>query len=135
MQISDYLSITAIIISAISLYISWREYERDRSQLKASLSIVDDNKGGETFLLKIVNSGRRPVNIRTVYARLRNRRRYPVFDTLTLLEETKNLEISIPFEGFKNPGNVVAFEVDDTTGRRYSIKTRRVNRVHLSYYK
>ena len=36
-KFSDYLSIFAVLISSLSLYLSWRNFRRDRSHLKIKL--------------------------------------------------------------------------------------------------
>ena len=125
---SDYLSILAVAISGISLYISWRQYSRDRSHLKLGLKVQEDIRNGPTFIISVVNVGRRPTTIVRGYALVSSGKRYPVFDTPTVLEETKTLEFSVPFAGFEKtfsfPYIIKAFEIEESTGKRSSIKTR-----------
>ena len=63
MTFSDILSVFAVLISSLSLVLSWRQYARDRSRLKLNLSLRDDVKDGPAFLVSAVNAGRRPVTV------------------------------------------------------------------------
>ncbi len=131
MGFSDYLAILAVLISAFSLYISWRQYQRDRSHLASTISL--QNHFGElAYHLSLVNNGRRMTTVQRIYALVRSGKRYPVFDTPTQLGETKTLELSVPLMDFgkapNDPDHIVAFEVEDSTGNNYRFSTRRVSR-------
>jgi len=132
MAFSDYVAIFALVISAISLFISWRQYSRDSSQLKLSLQFHVKSGQGSAYTLRVVNSGRRPATVLKCYARLKSGKAYPVYDTPRNLEETDSLEVDIPLYGFKNsithPLDIVAFEVEETSGRTCRIKTQRIGR-------
>jgi len=128
MSFSDYISILALTISALSLFISWRQYLRDRGLIRLEVGLRKDIRTGPGFQLTMVNGGRRPVTIEGIYARVSSGKRYPVFDTRKTLNETDNLEVAVPFSGFFKTISsgyfITAFEVDDTTGKRYTVKTR-----------
>lgn len=122
MGFSDYLAIFAFLISALSLYLSWRQYQRDRGHLVSNISLLN-HYGENTYQVRLVNSGRRLVTVQRVYARVRSGKRYPVFDTPTQLGETKTLEFNVSLMDFgetpNDPNSIVAFEVEDTTGKNH----------------
>jgi hypothetical protein len=124
-KFSDYLSILAVILSATSLYISYRNYRRDVSHLKILLGFEVHPGRGCNYTIKITNVGRRPASITWVYARLKNGKRFPVFDATTLLAETQFKDLTVPMAGFQNvhPLYIRAFEVEDTTGKTYKART------------
>lgn len=124
-KFSDYLSIIAVILSATSLYISYRNYRRDTSRLKIKLGFEVHSGRGSNYTVRIINVGRRPASITNMYARLKNGKRYPVFDTTTLLAETQFKDLSVPMAGFRDehPLYITAFEVEDTTGKVYKART------------
>ena len=124
-KFSDYLSILAVILSAISLYISYRNYRRDTSRLKINLSYEMDLAHGSSYTVRMINVGRRPASIIRVYARLKDGKRYPVMDATTLLAETQFKDLYVPMAGFRNehPLYIRAFEVEDTTGKVYKART------------
>ena len=127
-KFSDYLSIIAVFLSAMSLYISYRNYRRDTSRLKVVLGFEVHPGRGSNYTVRITNVGRRPSSITSVYARLKNRKRYPVYDGTTLLAETQYKDISVPMAGFRNehPLYISAFEVEDTNGNVYKARTWRL---------
>ena len=129
MKLSDYLSIFAVLFSALSLYLSWRHYSRDRSHLKLGLKIQDDDiRRGPAFVVSVVNVGRRPATVTHGYARVSSGKRYPVYDTAIVLEETKGFHFIVYFRDFIRSLAMgyfaTAFEIEDSTGKRYSISTR-----------
>ena len=127
MAVSDYLAVLALLISAISLFISWRQYSRDRSHLKLSLDIQKDVTKGPAFIIQVVNSGRRQTTVARGFARVSSGKRYPVFDTLTVLEETDTLRFTVYLYDFTKTYSskyyIQAFEIEDTTGRRSVVRT------------
>ena len=122
----------ALFISAVSLYMSWRQFDRDRSWLKLGLEFHLKSGRGSSYSLKIVNIGRRPVTIIKCYARLKSGKAYPVYDRPTILNETNNLNVDIPLYDFRStiihPLDIVAFEVEESTGKLSRIMTRRIGR-------
>ncbi len=124
-KFSDYLSILAVLLSATSLYISYRNFRRDSSRLKVNLEFDVDPVHGSAYTVRMINVGRRPASITKVYARLKNGKRYPVMDTTTLLAETQFKDLSVPMAGFRNehPLYITAFEVEDSTGKVYKART------------
>lgn len=124
-EFSDYFSIAAILISAASLYLSYRNYRRDTSRLKILTRFEASAAHGCLYTLTMVNVGRRPVTVTKVLACLKGRQRFPVFDSTTLLAETASREIIIPMTGFgnKHPLTITAFEVQDSSGKVYVSQT------------
>jgi hypothetical protein len=127
--LKDWLTVgfssAALIVSCASFYLSWRNYRRDSSRLKINLEF-DVNPGrGSAYTVRMINVGRRPASITRVYARLKNGKRYPVMDTTTVLAETQFKDLSVPMAGFRNehPLYIIAFEVEDTTGKVYKART------------
>lgn len=130
MSFSDTIAIIALTLSGLSLTLSWRQYLRDRGLIKLEVTLRKDIRSGPGFQLRVVNRGRRPVTIEAIYARVSSGKRYPVFDTQKTLNETDDLEVSVPFSGFfrsiSSGYYIKAFEVDDTTGKCYAVKTQRL---------
>jgi hypothetical protein len=127
-KVASILPVIAVLISSLSLVLSWRHYARDRSRPKLTLSLRDDVKNGPAFLLSAVNTGRRPVTVVRGVALVESRHYYPVCDMRIELKENDTFEFSVPFSGFFNSissGNFIkAFELEDSSGRRVSIGTR-----------
>ena len=132
MTFSDYLSIIALVISALALFLSWRQYVRDQSHLKLNVDVQSDMVDGPMFIVKAVNQGRRPITIVRANARVSSGKAYPVFDTRTVLDETETLEFKVEFSGFfrtmASGYYIKAFEFEDTTGKRHIIKTSRLRK-------
>lgn len=127
--LKDWITIgfssAALIVSCASLILSWRNFRRDSSRLKISLDFEVHPGRGSNYTVKITNVGRRPASIANVYARLRNGKRYPVFEMTTPLAETQFKDLTVPMAGFRNehPLYIKAFEVEDTTGKVYKART------------
>lgn len=124
-KFSDYLAILALLISSASFYLSWRNYHRDTSRLKIRLDFRTHSGRGNEYLVNVTNVGRRTTTISKVYARLKDKKRFPVFDSSTPLGETQSKEISVPMAGFndEHPLYIRVFEVEDTTGKVYKAPT------------
>jgi len=65
MQVTDYISISALVISIISLVISWYFGFRDKAHIKtfAKFYPYNPNYDQARIFIKIVNCGRRPIII------------------------------------------------------------------------
>jgi len=128
--LKDWLTIgfssAALIVSCASFYLSWRNFRRDASRLKIKLGFEVHPGHGSNYTVRIINVGRRPATITNMYARLKNGKRYPVFETTTLLAETQFKDLSVPMAGFRDehPLYIKAFEVEDITGKVYKAHTR-----------
>ncbi|MBU2611577.1 MAG: hypothetical protein KJ606_11645 [Chloroflexi bacterium] len=122
-QVSDVLATLALILSTISLYVSWRQYRRDVSRLKIRLDFQVFIGKGSAYLVYITNTGRRPATVSKVYARMRGEGHYPVFDAKRLLAETETLDLSVPLAGFtsslRHPLDITMIEVEDSAGKVY----------------
>jgi len=134
MQISNYVSIVALIISVTSLIISWYFGFRDKAHLRtyAKFYSYNPNYDRAHILIKIVNCGRRPV-ILTMFGgylsdgtycgsflgrenkgiRLGEHEKY---ETSVYLEDLH----SIDPEG--NESDYVSFWFENTLGQRYRVK-------------
>jgi len=127
--LKDWLTIgfssAALIVSCASFILSWRNFRRDASRLKIKLDFEVYPGYGSSYTVRITNVGRRPSSITSVYARLKNGKRYPVYEGTTLLAETQFKDLSVPMAGFQNehPLYIRAFEVEDTTGKVYKART------------
>jgi len=88
MQTSDYLSVIALIISAISLFLSWRQYARDAGRLKLHIDYTSEMCGG-TFCLEITNIGRRPVMVDKVAVLTFDEKEFPVSENRFILDESE----------------------------------------------
>jgi hypothetical protein len=112
--------------------LSWRQFARDRSRLKPGLNIREDLRDGPTFIVSAVNAGRRPVTVVRGEALTVSGKYYPVYDTRIELKENDSLEFTVPFSGFfdsqKSGDFIKAFELEDSTGRRVSVGTRRLQK-------
>ncbi len=124
-NLSNYLAVLAVLLSAISLYVSYRTYRRDVSHLKVSLNYDADPLHGDGYTVRIINDGRRPATITHVFARVKSGKRYPVMDTVTRLGETEFRDLPVPMAGFGNghPSAIRAFEVEEATGKVYKAAT------------
>lgn len=62
MTFSDYIAISALLISIVSLFVSWYYNFRDRAQLKTSAQFYGVNEYNDTpyITIKVVNCGKRP---------------------------------------------------------------------------
>lgn len=124
MTISDFLSVFAIILSTVSLMLSWKQYSRDTGYLKLSLDFSVPPVGGALHLT-ITNIGRRPITVRDVYLYARKNEQFLLSVGNILLEETESREITIPISGYveKSPLEVKFIEVIDTRGKQCKIST------------
>jgi hypothetical protein len=59
---SDYISIIALIISALSMGVSWYFSNRDKAKLRTSADLYS-TENDEYIILEIINVGRRPTYI------------------------------------------------------------------------
>jgi hypothetical protein len=129
-KFSDFVSGAALLLSALSLYISYRNYHRDVGVLKLTLRFEADPSHGNLYLLTITNIGRRPVTLIKVVARLKNQERCVVYDSNIVLNETASKEIIVPMVGFHNesPLMIRAFDAEDSSGRIYRVRTWKMYR-------
>jgi hypothetical protein len=124
MNFSDFLSVFAVIISSVSLMLSWKQFSRDTGYLKLSLDFSVPPVGGALHLA-ITNIGRRPITVRNIYLCARRNERFLLSESNILLEETESREITIPISGYveKTPLEVKFIEVIDTRGKQCKIST------------
>lgn len=69
-KFSDYLSMIALVFSCLSLFLSWRNFLRDRSHLKVSLDFTHRQNQGSQYHVVITNDGRRTATLVKVDALL-----------------------------------------------------------------
>lgn len=125
-KFSDYIATVALLFSCASLYLSWRNFDRDASRLKIRLDFEIQPGLGSMYIVRFTNAGRRPSTVIKVHARLKNGKRYPVFDAPTRLEETQFKELTVPvakFGALPHPLHITVFEVEDSAGKIYQAYT------------
>lgn len=120
-KFSDYLSIFAVVLSSFSLFLSWKNYMRDRSHLTLKMMYKKVNK---EFQLLVTNDGRRIAVLQEVNALLWISRTHTITTTTYELAEGKQKTYSVPlamFPGISNPFRVRGFVVMDTRGNSYRV--------------
>lgn len=130
--LKDWLTIgfssAALIVSCASFILSLRNFRRDVSRLKVILGFEVHPGRGSAYTVRITNVGRRPASVTKVYAHHKDGNRYPVSDATTLLTETQFRDLTVPMAGFQDdhPLDIRAFEVEDTSGKVYIARTRKL---------
>lgn len=125
-KFSDYLAIFAFVLSSFSLFLSWKNYMRDRSHLKLQVTYKKANK---EFQLLVTNDGRRIAVLQEVSALLWFGKRHTITTTLYDLTEDRQKSYSIPLAmlpGISSPLRVRGFIVMDTRGNTYRVSTFKV---------
>ncbi|HXD09291.1 MAG TPA: hypothetical protein VN653_04450 [Anaerolineales bacterium] len=128
-KFSDYVSMIALVFSCASLYLSWRNYVRDRSHLKVSLDFENLPKQGSRFEVTVTNDGRRTTTLVRVDALFWFRQRENFFEQETALTEGMHKKLSAPlarFSSISNPLAIRAFEAVDSVGHKYRAGTLRL---------
>lgn len=128
--LKDWLTIgfstVALLISSVSLFISWRNFRRDRSHLKLTLEYERQAGPEGQYQLTVTNDGRRAATLTEVNALLWFRERCTVYQQSTPLEEGKQKRILVPLAmipSLSTPLRVRAFEARDSVGNRYRRST------------
>ena len=122
-KFSDYLSMVALVFSCASLFLSWRNFMRDRSHL--ILTLEYENRGRQ-FHITVINDGRRSATLVRVAALFWFRKREVFFEQETTLTEGTHKKLSAPlarFSSISNPLAVRGFEGVDSVGHTYRAGT------------
>lgn len=130
---SDYIAIGALIISCIALFITWRQYARDRGSLKLDLTFHAASGYGTVYFINVVNSGRRPITLAKYHSKLKSGKVQtgPInIGKGQRLEEGESHRIVYSLNDCKDdithPLDVKEFTVEDSIGNRYKIKTKTI---------
>ncbi len=142
MNTSDYLAILALIISVISLIISWYFGFRDRAHIKTFSELIYYH-GSEipNLKIKIINKGRRPIYLVTLGSELddgsnKSNRLGNDNNGLKLGEnekyeiEKKNKDVTY-VDPYGKLRELVNFWIEDSLGRKYIIKDSEKNIKYL----
>jgi len=119
------ISIAALTVSIISLFISWRAFERDRSNLKVTAEFHLESGQGTAFKVLLVNRGRRSINIENILLRLKSGKELiPKLDNPRIVLDENELYICwFPIFHYKNeisgPLDIKQVEVYDSHGKKY----------------
>lgn len=154
-----YLSLAAITISLLSLYVSFRAFHRDQGKIEIrGIELCHPGERGTHFLVTVVNSGRRPVHLDKACLNTKTGNKHTQyfyvysssgvsFPKPKELSEGEKQEIR--FEVFElesgvygelipssrvaiNPLEVTGAEVIDTTGKKYKRKLTRRQRQSIA---
>lgn len=126
MGTSDWIALGSLAISLIALSISWSGYRRDQGRLTLHIS-EGKNQMSPHLVLKVVNSGRRPVMIARVFARMAKGLEAPVAETQRRIDESESVEYLVPTGSLQTV--VKSLVVEDTLGRRHQARTSLVYRI------
>lgn len=134
---SDYVAIAALMISAVSLYLSWRRDAKDRSHLFLKINYDLENNSRRNLNLLVVNDGCRPTTITSVTAKTNLGEVIPVSTIQKILNEGQSTTYKFPYGTIR--GVVARFDVIDIYDNVYvekaSHKIRRLQREHAHHYR
>ena len=122
------------LIGFLAVLIAWRQFSRDRSNLKIDVEFHLESGRGTAFLVSLVNNGRRPVSVRSVGLRLHSGRVLlrPDFITPEVLRETESRQVWFPLYEYRNdihsPLDVAHAVASDTSEREYTVSCRKLRR-------
>jgi len=126
MQTSDWVAFGSLAISLFALGVSWLGYRRDRGRI--TLKITEGtNKMSPHLILKVINSGRRPVIIARVIARTSRGDSVPVAESQRKVDESESIEYTIPTSSLR--AIVTSLIVEDTLGKRHQVRTSLAYRI------
>jgi hypothetical protein len=131
-QASFIISLFAIFLSSLSFWISWRVMSRDRSDIKITVEYSSKTMFGKCIKVVVVNNGRRPTTIESVYLNTKSGYRYSYIVDHSgqiylpkLLNETELAEFYFPIKLLRprvsNPKEFTHVEVIDTRGNKKKI--------------
>ena len=120
------ISVVVLAISLLSLFVAWRTYERDRNDLKVTATFHLESGKGTAFQVRLVNRGRRPINVESILLRLKSGKALlpkPVTPKVALDEnETYEYWFSLTYyqDEINSPLDIKRAEAYDTHGKKYS---------------
>lgn len=120
------ISIVSLAVSIISLFISWRALARDRNDLRVTAEFLLESEQGTAFKVRLVNKGRRPINIENILLRLKSGKELiPKLDSpKVVLDENEPCVCWFPLVHYQSeissPLDIKQAEVYDTHGKKYT---------------
>lgn len=125
MDISVKISLGALVISCMSLLLSWRAFRRDRSDLHPTLDYFTRTDAGTSFNVRVVNHGRRVAYVERYSIYFKSGE--PLWDCVAggkQVSEGKPADFWLPIYNHQSlslcdPRQVKFLEVFDTLGNRY----------------
>jgi P pilus assembly chaperone PapD len=129
--LSDYFSSIALLISAMSLFLSLRQYHLDRSALKTKL-IWRMGERDFWLVLQLKNTGRRVVTVTDIKIKTNEAtwRKFPLEEKVTLDEQDFRefrFPVSASALSIDDSDHIVQIEVIDATGKKYISKTKKAH--------
>jgi len=119
------LAACALLASTISMFVSWRAYRRDRSDLRVNLDYRPETGAGTSFHVRVVNFGRRPAMVELVHVNFPSSK--PLLESFAggqEVDEGQPLDVWLPIysrsEEADVPIKVTGADVYDTLGNKYS---------------
>lgn len=118
------ISAVALMVSGVSLWISWRAHKRDEPHLRLTLHYHPESGAGTEFRIRVVNHGRRVCLIeRAMVVFASGERLEESFVGGKPLEESQSTDVWFPLydKPLRSdiPVGVVRAEVYDTLGKRH----------------
>ena len=110
----------------LSLLISWREFARNRNDLRISVEFLLESGSGAAFKVNLVNRGRRSINIEKILLRLKSGEELtPKLDSPKIvLDENEPCVFWFPLVHYQSeissPMDIKQAEVYDSHGKKYS---------------
>jgi hypothetical protein len=125
MELSDLLSVFALIISLASIYIAWRAYQRDNPDLRVSLDYWPQDDEESCFNVRTINHGRRVAFVERIIVNFKNGP--PLQSSIAggrPVTESEPFDFQLYIYSLNGvphhiPTEVKSAEVFDTLGRRY----------------
>ncbi|MHB8855272.1 MAG: hypothetical protein ACYC6K_01465 [Bellilinea sp.] len=119
------ISIVSLTVSIISLLISWREFARNRNDLRITVEFLLESSSGTAFKVNLVNRGRRSINIEKILLRLKSGEELtPKLDSKIVLDENEPYICWFPLGYYKSeissPLDIKQAEVYDSHSKKYS---------------
>jgi hypothetical protein len=120
------ISIASLVVSILSLFISWRALTRDRSDLRVSAEFHLESEHGTTFKVRLVNQGRRPIHIENILLRLNSGKSLlsELVSPKIILDEGESYVFLFPLVHYQDeinsPLDIKRAEVYDTKGKKYT---------------
>jgi len=126
MDRSIYLSLLAIAISSLSLWVSWRTYRRDRPDLRPKLNYFPRHGGQSAFNIRVVNYGRRTARVEQYSIQFKGEE--PLYDSVAGGSPV-TADFWIPTYDHRgmparDPTRVSSLVVIDTLGKKYTYPGR-----------
>jgi hypothetical protein len=119
------ISVVALAVSLLSLFVAWRAYERDRSDLKITADFHLQSGQGTAFQVHLVNRGRRPIQIENVLLRLKSGEALTLKRVVAevVLDENETCDYWFPLFDYRgeidSPLDISQAEAYDTHGKRH----------------